>query len=317
MSENWGTADKFTVVLETASLNDTELGDHCREQGLYPEQVDHWRHAAQDANAQPQLTMAEQKDLEKRHQQNQLEIRRLQQELQRKDRALAEAAALLLAAERSRPSGERTGLDGRKGSPRQVAHRLTQEERQQSLDTCNQEDFAGLPPGQIVPILADQGLYVGSERSFHQALHKDGQAHRRGRARPPQETRVVPRLEAKGSNEVWSWDITDLPTSVRRIWLYLYLVVDVWSRKVVAWDGDDREDPNIDADLVSGACLRERISKGRQQPLILHADNGKAMRHPRRWLRGNPCWRQPEVVWINPTPLECNDPKSAKVKKLA
>jgi transposase InsO family protein len=77
---------------------------------------------------------------------------------------------------------------------------------------------------------------------------------------------------------VWSWDISYLPTTVRGIWLYLYLVIDVWSRKVVAWDVAEREDPAIAADLVSRACLRERISKGRKQPLILHADNGNAMR---------------------------------------
>ena len=62
------------------------------------------------------------------------------------------------------------------------------------------------------------------------------------------------------------------------MWLFLYLVIDVWSRKVEDWDVDEREDPAIAADLVSRACLRERISKGRKQPLILHADNGNAMR---------------------------------------
>ena len=77
---------------------------------------------------------------------------------------------------------------------------------------------------------------------------------------------------------MWSWDITYLPTTVRGIWLYLYLVIDVWSRKVVAWDVAEREDPGIAADLVSRGCLRERISKGRRQPLVLHADNGNAMR---------------------------------------
>jgi transposase InsO family protein len=87
----------------------------------------------------------------------------------------------------------------------------------------------------------------------------------------------VRRLEARGPNEVWSWDITYLPTSVRGVWLYLYLVIDVWSRKVVAWDVADREGAQIAADLVSRACLRERISKGRRL-LILHADNGNAMR---------------------------------------
>jgi transposase InsO family protein len=63
---------------------------------------------------------------------------------------------------------------------------------------------------------------------------------------------------------------------VRGVWLYL--VIDVWSRKVVAWEVAEREEPAIAADLVSRACLRERISKGRKQPLILHADNGNAMR---------------------------------------
>ena len=65
---------------------------------------------------------------------------------------------------------------------------------------------------------------------------------------------------------------------MRGVWLYLYLVIDVWSRKVVAWDVAEREEAQIAADLVSRACLRERISKGRPQPLILHADNGNAMR---------------------------------------
>ena len=99
-AESWSAADKFTVVLETAGLNATELGGYCRERGLYPEQVDRWRKAAQDANAQPFLTMADQTDLQKRHQEDQREIKRLQQELRRKDKALAEAAALLIASKK-------------------------------------------------------------------------------------------------------------------------------------------------------------------------------------------------------------------------
>lgn len=99
-AESWSAADKFTVVLETAGLNGTELGGYCRERGLYPEQVDRWRKAAQDANAQPLLTMSDQKDLQKRHQEAQREIKRLQQELRRKDKALAEAAALLIASKK-------------------------------------------------------------------------------------------------------------------------------------------------------------------------------------------------------------------------
>ena len=88
------------MVLETAGLNAAELGGYCRERRLFPEQVDRWRQAAQDANAQPLLTMADQKDLQKRHQEDLREVKRLRQELRRKDKALAEAAALLIASKK-------------------------------------------------------------------------------------------------------------------------------------------------------------------------------------------------------------------------
>ena len=196
----------------------------------------------------------------------------------RKVAALLGVGLTTLQRWRRQFAGNGDGLDGRKGSHRLVSHRLSDEERQRILLTCNEPEFAALPPGQIVPVLADRGLYIGSERSFYRVLHAHGQAHRRGRARPPQDPRPVPRLRASGPNQVWSWDITYLPTSVRGVWFYLYLVIDVWSRNVVAWDVAERENPAIAADLVSRACLRERISKGRRQPLTLHADNGNAMR---------------------------------------
>jgi putative transposase len=125
------------------------------------------------------------------------------------------------------------GLDRRKGSHRLVSHCLSDEERQRILFTCNDR-----------------------------VLHAQSQVHRRGRARPPQQPRPVPRLEARGANEVWSWDITFLPTSARGVWLYLYLVIDVWSRKVVAWDVADREEAQIAADLVSRACLTGADQQG-------------------------------------------------------
>ena len=182
--------------------------------------------------------------------------------------------------------GDGDGKDRRKGSPRDVAHRLSEEERQRILLTCNQPEYASLPPGQIVPALADQGLYIGSESSFYRVLHQAGQCHRRGRARLPQEPRSVPRLQAESPNALWSWDISFLPTTVRGVWLYLYLVVDVWSPKVVAWDVAEVESAEIAADLVQRACLKERYRRpsgfgsrqGHQAPLILHADNGNAMR---------------------------------------
>ena len=105
--EGWSAADKFTVVLETAGLNATELSAYCRERGLYPEQVERWRQASQDANEKPVLTLREQSELEKLRAQDQREIKRLQKELRKKEKALAEAAALLLVTKKMQaPWGE-------------------------------------------------------------------------------------------------------------------------------------------------------------------------------------------------------------------
>ena len=98
--DGWSATDKFTVVLETAGLNATELSAYCRERGLYPEQVERWRQASQDANEKPVLTLKEQKELERLRAQDQKEIKRLKQELRRKEKALAEAAALLIASKK-------------------------------------------------------------------------------------------------------------------------------------------------------------------------------------------------------------------------
>lgn len=96
----------------------------------------------------------------------------------------------------------------------------------------------------------------------------------------------MPRLWALGANQVWSWDILYLLTTVPGIWLYLYLVIVVWSCKLVAWDVDESEDPAIAADLISRACLGERISKRREQPLILHDDIGNAI-----FARSRTAWK--------------------------
>jgi transposase-like protein len=109
--EGCGPADKYTEALETAGLNATELGGYYREWRLFPEQVDRCRQAAHDANAQPLLKMADQKDLQKRHQEDQREITRLQQELRRKDKPLAEAAALLIALKKTQAFWKEDGDD--------------------------------------------------------------------------------------------------------------------------------------------------------------------------------------------------------------
>ncbi len=118
--EGWSSADKFSVVLETAGLNATEHSAYCRERGLLPEQVDRWRQAAQDADDKPVLTLREQKELEKLRAQDQRESKALKKELQRKEKTMAEMAALLVLGKKSgKPSARRTRKDDQRHSPAQ------------------------------------------------------------------------------------------------------------------------------------------------------------------------------------------------------
>ena len=90
------------------------------------------------------------------------------------------------------------------------------------------------------------------------------------------------KAEGRWPKQVWSWDISYLPTNVKGI--CLYLLIYVWSRKIVAWDVEEKEDPKIAAKPVTRACLSEQISRRRQQPLILHHDEQPRQQHPRQPL---------------------------------
>jgi len=91
--ENWSGESKLAVVIETAALNEQELAEYCRRKGLYPEQIARWREAAVAGNdGSNKLTAAEQRQLQAERKKS----RRLEKELKRKDKALAETAALLV-----------------------------------------------------------------------------------------------------------------------------------------------------------------------------------------------------------------------------
>ena len=115
------------------------------------------------------------------------------------------------------------------------ANALSEAERKRVLDLVCRPEFAGLPPSQIVPALADQGTYLASESSFYRILRAHGLQHRRGRAAAPSK-REPRRHQAHGPNQVWVWDITWLPGPVAGTYYYLYLMLDPFSRKVVGWE---------------------------------------------------------------------------------
>lgn len=158
--------------------------------------------------------------------------------------------------------------DGRKAAAagRVPANRLSEQERTAIVETANQPEFAHLPPSQIVPALADEGCYLASESSFYRVLRAKNQLTRRGRVKAPSHSRPQA-LEATAPNQLWSWDITYLATTVRGLFFYLYLILDVYSRKIVGWEVYAEESADHAASTFRKSYLREGIAG---QSLILH-----------------------------------------------
>jgi putative transposase len=154
------------------------------------------------------------------------------------------------------------------------ANALTQEERAKVLEVANRPEFASRPPSQIVPILADRGEYLASESSFYRILREEGLQHRRGRAAHPRVSEPK-RHCAQGPNEVWVWDITWLPGPVTGSFFYLYMMIDLYSRKVVGWEVFEEQSAECAANVLHKASLAE--CRG-VKPLVLHSDNGSPMK---------------------------------------
>lgn len=164
--------------------------------------------------------------------------------------------------------------DARHGPRRAPANKFTRAERQALLDTVNAAAYRELSPHQIVPRLADLGRYLGSESTIYRVLRADALLAHRGRAKASE--RRPPRAHlATQPNQVWSWDITYLRTPVRGIFLYLYLMMDIWSRKIVGWQVYDVESAELAASLFTATCAGQHLDP---RGIVLHADNGGPMK---------------------------------------
>lgn len=171
--------------------------------------------------------------------------------------------------------GDAARADGRITANRpQPRNKLSAAERQQILEVANSAEFASLPPSQIVPSLADRGVYLASESSFYRVLRDASQQHRRGRARQPSR-HVVTSHCATAPNQLWSWDITWLPAAIKGKFCYWYMMLDVFSRKIVGHEVQEAESAELAALLMRRTSLAEGLA-GR--PLVLHSDNGCAMK---------------------------------------
>lgn len=191
----------------------------------------------------------------------------------RRAKACALLGIALRTLQRWRQSGE-VSEDGRRARDVTPANKLSEQERQAVLTVANSAEFAALAPSQIVPILAERGQYLASESTFYRILREAKQLKHRQASRVA--TCHKPKaLKATAPNRLYSWDITYLPTAVKGVFLYLYLFMDVYSRKIVGWQVYERESSEWAADIVRDIVQREGIPR---QQVTLHSDNGGPMK---------------------------------------
>jgi transposase InsO family protein len=300
--------ERLQAVVDASKLSEVELGAFLRRTGIHEVHLREWRAMALVGLQADGKSAADRR------------VKELEQAVIKREKALAEAAMLLLqekkTAERTKGRGRKTdhmerqaviaavkalceqGMtktqaaeacgfdirtlqnwakhsdgDRRAGPTTGPANALLPDEQQSVLDMANSPRFRDLSPKVIVPLLAEEGQYLGSESTFYRLLRREGQINHRGRQRPPQ---ARPReLEAREPDRVYSWDIAYLPSVVRGSYFYCYVFMDIWSRKIVGFSVETEESPEIAAALFARICRERKIAPGR---LVLHSDRGGPMR---------------------------------------
>lgn len=192
----------------------------------------------------------------------------------RREVACATLGLTARTVQRWRQQGSHGGQDRRAGPLRSPSHALTERERAEALATLRSPRFRDASPKTVVPALADEGRYLASESTLYRLLRKVGETTPRGRAKPAT-PRPVATHTATGPNQLWSWDITYLPTTVRGLFFYLYVIVDVFSRRIMGWAVHEQESSDLAASLILAACKEARVAR---RQLTLHSDNGSPMR---------------------------------------
>ena len=181
-------------------------------------------------------------------------------------------------------------------------NKLSAQEREQVLLTCHRPEFKSLPPSQIVPTLADQGEYLASESSFYRLLREANEQHDRGRAKPRQKRAKPDEYQTRGPNQCWTWDVTWLKSPVNGLYFYLYMMVDVFSRKITAWEVHETARGELAAQLLRRGVVAEGCAATLR---CLHADNGaiqksSTLRATLEWLGVAPSYSRPRVSNDNP-----------------
>jgi len=220
--------------------------------------------------------------------------------------ALKKACSILEVHQKTYRRWSKAGTvqeDGRPNAKRPAPYnKLSTEEWKLIVTTSNEDQYKALPPSQIVPRLADQGVYISSESSFYRVLKAENQLQHRGKALAPQKRSKPNSYLASRPNEVWSWDITYLKSNIAGWFYRLYMLIDIYSRKVVGWEVHETESAELAAALINRACLAEGTCR---TELVLHSDNGGPMKGATmlaklQWLGVVPSFSRPSVSNDNP-----------------
>lgn len=203
--------------------------------------------------------------------------------------------------ERWRKLGPEGGEDRRRGTRATPKNALAADERARLLEVANSEPYRDLSPKQVVPRLADEGIYIASESTLYRVLEAEGQNTHRQPTRPRTNHKPVERV-ADGPDQLLCWDITYLPTTVRGIYFYLYLFLDVWSRKIVGWGVHNEQCGDFASQLLEALCDRLGTDP---TGVVLHSDNGKPMKgssmlSTMQFLGIVPSFSRPQVSDDNP-----------------
>lgn len=154
------------------------------------------------------------------------------------------------------------------------ANKISLEDKTKLMNIINSSEYQDLPACKIIPLLADKNCYIASESTVYRLMRLQKQLKHRTKSKPARLKKPDP-FVATGPNQVWSWDISYLPTTVKGLYFYLYLVMDIYSRKIVAWSIHDCQCSYFASKLIKQGCLDEKIEESQ---LVLHSDNGKPMK---------------------------------------
>ena len=188
-----------------------------------------------------------------------------------RQRKVCEAMEISTATYRRWQAGKIS--DKRKGAEKDVPRKLTDSERKEIIEISCDKKHRDMNPYEIHANLLDKGIYVASISSFYRVLKESGLLKHRGNTRPAYKQQRPPEREATGPNQVWCWDITWLKTDIKGIFLFAYVIIDIWDRSIVKWSVHDRED-----DALARELFEQAIRDNEAPDVFVHSDNGNPMK---------------------------------------